>query len=49
MTCDHCGTYSPADPDTGYDADALCPECEAMIDALDDYGATCSEPCDEEA
>lgn len=27
MTCPNCGLYSPPDPETGYDADELCPDC----------------------
>jgi len=28
MTCPHCGRYGPPDPETGYDADELCPDCK---------------------
>ena len=28
MTCPSCGRYAPPDPQTGYDVDDLCPECE---------------------
>ncbi len=27
MDCQHCGRYSPPCPETGYDADTLCPSC----------------------
>lgn len=27
--CDGCGAVAPADPDTGYCADNLCPRCVA--------------------
>lgn len=27
MTCDICGAWSPGDPETGYDADRVCPSC----------------------
>ena len=36
MTCKGCARWSPPDPDTGYDADDLCPECEEEWD-LGDY------------
>ena len=29
MTCPVCGRYASADPETGYDADDLCPSCQA--------------------
>lgn len=29
MTCTNCGRYAPPDPETGYDADDLCPDCRA--------------------
>ena len=32
MECTGCGRYSPPDPETGYDADALCPDCQANED-----------------
>jgi hypothetical protein len=32
MTCQNCGRYAPADAETGYDADELCPECEREKD-----------------
>jgi len=28
MTCPECGCTAPADPQTGYDADDLCPDCK---------------------
>lgn len=28
MECIRCGKFYPADPETGYDVDALCPDCE---------------------
>lgn len=28
-TCTVCGCFAPGDPDTGYDADSLCPSCQA--------------------
>jgi len=27
MNCPTCGTWGPADPETGYDADELCKNC----------------------
>ncbi len=27
MTCPCCGRYCPPDPETGYDADEMCPDC----------------------
>ena len=27
MECQYCGRWSPADRETGYDADDVCPEC----------------------
>lgn len=39
MTCDHCGAYAPPDPDTGDDADHLCPWCQAQED-----GPMCQAP-----
>jgi hypothetical protein len=27
MECPSCGAWSPPDPETGYDADDLCPDC----------------------
>lgn len=35
MTCQVCGRYSAPCPFTGYDADDLCPECQAADDALE--------------
>jgi len=29
VTCPNCGRYAPADAETGYDADELCPDCAA--------------------
>jgi hypothetical protein len=28
MECPCCGTYSPPDPETGYDVDEPCPICK---------------------
>ena len=36
MTCDRCGRYAQPDPDTGYDADVLCPDCQRIEDTEDD-------------
>ena len=27
MICPACGRYAPPDPETGYDADDICPTC----------------------
>lgn len=27
--CPICGRYAPPDPETGFDADTLCPTCQA--------------------
>jgi len=32
MICQHCGRYEPPDRETGYDADPLCPTCQAEKD-----------------
>ena len=31
FACRDCGRTAPADPDSGYDADDLCPDCEQAI------------------
>lgn len=31
MECPRCGRWAPPDPETGYDADELCPECKDMF------------------
>jgi hypothetical protein len=41
MTCPICGRYAPADPNTGYDRDEICPdhtkkEIEEWIDFEED-------------
>ncbi len=33
MTCPGCGWYSPPDPETGYDEDGFCADCEAQNEA----------------
>jgi len=33
MICPGCGRYSPPDPETGYDEDEFCDDCEAQNDA----------------
>lgn len=30
MNCPACGAWGPADPETGYDADELCPNCRTV-------------------
>ena len=30
MTCPECGRYAPPDTETGYDADAYCPDCRHL-------------------
>lgn len=32
MTCTQCGRYADMDRETGYDHDALCPECEQQLE-----------------
>lgn len=34
MTCPECRAWVPPDPDTGYDADDLCPDCAATTPAV---------------
>ncbi len=36
MTCMSCGRVSAPCPETGYDADDLCPTCAAEMDDFDD-------------
>lgn len=43
MTCERCGKWAPADPETGYDADGICPECEEKEDTPCDGS---SDDCD---
>jgi hypothetical protein len=35
MECCRCGLWAPPDPTTGYDADQLCPECQAIEDGIE--------------
>src|SRR5712691_12100353 len=35
MTCEVCGKWAPPDPETGYDADTICPACQAAADEAD--------------
>ena len=35
MTCTDCGRYAPPDPETGYDADEVCPDCLALRDVAE--------------
>lgn len=30
MNCPNCGRYGAPDPETGYDADELCPDCKEL-------------------
>lgn len=34
MTCPECQRWAPPDPETGYDADELCPDCTATPPAV---------------
>lgn len=35
MTCPICGRWAPADRDTGYNADDVCPDCVQQLDAAE--------------
>jgi predicted amidophosphoribosyltransferase len=47
MTCMDCGRWTPADRETGYDADDLCAACQDERDALEEQTVRC-EHCGEE-
>ena len=59
MQCDICGRYMPPDPETGYNADSVCPECQEMEEIAsvqydherewgDDDGIEYADPRDEQ-
>ena len=37
MECERCGRWAPADVETGYDADTVCPDCAALDDPDEDH------------
>lgn len=40
MECERCGRWAPADVETGYDADTVCPDCAAVDDPDEDQPMT---------
>ena len=49
MECKYCGRFAPADIETGYDADDVCPDCaeESERERGDDDGMEYGDPRDE--
>ncbi len=35
MTCPMCGLYCPPDPETGYDCDELCRDCQELAEVIE--------------
>lgn len=51
MTCPNCGRWSPADPETGYDADDLCPDCAPLATRSPEFGGavvTADDECEDD-
>lgn len=36
MTCPNCGCWAPPDPETGYDADDICPSCAELMEVIEE-------------